>query len=194
MTRSEFAAHVGVTKPAVTAWAKAGRLVMEGNLVRAAASIDRINATAAPDKAHVAARHAEARGHALLTAAAAATTTAPPAGNPPSLPAGAAGDDDEPAGIDYQAARAKREHYLAKAAERDYLVSIGQLLRADDVTGALAAVMTSVRARLEAMPDLLAPQVIGVDDEPRVRALLAEHVELALAEAARELATMGVRA
>lgn len=173
MTLSEFARHLGKKGSWVTQLKQAGRLVLtdDGKRVRVAESVARIEATRDPAMQGVADHHAAQRA----AKAAASTPT------PPDAPLGT-----EKIGNTYQAARAVKEQYLARAAKRDYELSIGKLLPADDVRHALAAAATTLRARLEALPDTLAPQLAPITDEHQTRATLAEAIEHALAELARE--------
>lgn len=175
-----FARLLGVKPSAVTALKQAGRLVLtdDGKRVRIAASRQRIAETADPSKAAVAARHAAER-------AAKAGEPAPEAPMP-STPAGDGLDDDMEGAPGYQASRARREHYAALAAQRDYEVSIGKLMDAGEVAAAVSQAATTLRTQLEGLPDTLAPQLAAMTDEAQVRATLAEAIEHALEEAARQ--------
>lgn len=182
-TRTEFAAILGCKRPYVTQLAKEGRLVFAGadrKLIRVAESIERIEATRDP------AMQGVAEHHAVRRAAKAAAPSAPPPGSDAEADTGA----DE-IGNTYQAARAVKEQYLARAAKRDYELSIGKLLQADDVRSAIAGAATTLRARLETLPDTLGPQLAGVADEQQARAILAEAIEHALGELARQFAKIG---
>lgn len=180
----EFARLAGYKPGYVTQLRKDGRLVLaeDGRAIRVAESLERIKATRDPSKAGVAARHAAKRAEA-------STTTPEGQGE-----GEGATDPAEPGGSAYQDARARREHFLAKSAERDYLVSMGKLMDAGEVTATVASAMTRLRTRLESMPDVLGPQLAAVEDEARARAMLAEAVEHALAEASREFASLGKEA
>jgi hypothetical protein len=175
MTLSEFANHLGKKGSWVTQLKQDGRLVLtdDGKRVRVAESVARIEATRDPSMQGVADHHAAARAVKATAPAAAA--------QPPETQLGT-----EKIGSTYQAARAVKEQYLARAAKRDYELSIGKLLVADDVRHALAAAATTLRARLEALPDTLGPQLAPITDEHQTRATLAEAIEHTLAELARE--------
>lgn len=88
---------------------------------------------------------------------------------------------------DYHRHRSERERYAALAAKRDYEASIGALVRADDVASAAGAAVTLLRTRLEALPDMIAPCMVAVSEQ-QARALIAEQVEHALEELARQFA------
>ncbi len=184
-----FARILGVKPSAVTALRHAGRLVLtdDGKRVHIAASQQRIRDTADPSKAGVVARHAAERA----AKAASEPTTAPVS----SAPAAGAGDDDSatdaPAGnADYQSSRARREHYQALEAQRAYEVAMGKLMDAHEVASAVASAATTLRARLEGLPDVLGPQLAAISDEAQARATLAEAIEHALEEASRQFANI----
>lgn len=188
-TLSGFARLLGVKPSAVTALRHAGRLVLtaDGNRVQVAASQQRIRDTADPSKAGVVARHAATRaakadGQALTPA-------------PGSSPTSGAGDDapppSEPEGnADYQSSRARREHYQALEAQRAYEVAMGKLMDAHEVASAVASAATTLRTRLEGLPDVLGPQLAAISDEAQARATLAEAIEHALEEASRQFANI----
>ena len=102
-----FAQHMGCAPSYVTKLKQAGRLVLDdAGRVKVAESKALIEATRDPAKRAVVDRHASERGVALAAPTAASEegdTEAPHIANP-----------------DYQAARAKREHYAALQAEADY--------------------------------------------------------------------------
>lgn len=80
----------------------------------------------------------------------------------------------------------QREHYQAQMARLDYEERVRNLLQVDDVRATVASAATGLRARLELIPDTLAPELAATQDESRVRALLAAEVEGALAELAHQ--------
>lgn len=183
-TFAAFARILGCKPSAVTALRHAGRLVLtdDGKRVQVQSSLERIRETADPSKEPVAARHAAARGASLATAI------------EPPVDAGAMADDDDADttgfSYDYQRARARREHYQAQEAQRAYEVAIGKLMVADDVASAVASATTTLRVRLESLPDVLAPQLAAINDENQVRAMLLDAVEHALTETARQFARL----
>lgn len=178
-----FADHIGCKPSYITALKKAGRLVLteDGKQVRVAESIARIEATRDPSMAGVAARHAQARGAELAAA------QQPEAGQ------GMAADrvaETEKVGNTYQAARAVKERFLALAAKRDYEVSMGKLMPAEDVRHAIANAITVLRNDLENIPDSVAPVLASETDEARVRVLLADEIEHALSNLASRFAAI----
>jgi hypothetical protein len=66
----------------------------------------------------------------------------------------------------------------------------GELLEAGDVAATVTTAVTVLRNRLEALADVLGPQLAAEGDEARCRALVAESVEHALEETARQFAAM----
>lgn len=182
----EFARILGVKRTSYVSQLKSeGRLVLtdDGKRVRVAESLARLEAHRDPSKAHVAARHAAAR-------ASANPAQGEGAGEPAA--AGEPASDENLAAISpsYADARAKREHYQALESKRAYEVAIGKLMDAGEVASAVSAATTTLRTRLESLPDVLAPQVIGIADEARARALIAESIEHALDEASRHFAEL----
>lgn len=180
LSLTEFARLRGIKGSYVTQLKKEGRLVLtdDGKRVRVAESIALIESTRNPAMQAVADRHAANR------ASKAAPADADAGFVPPSAPE--APDGAEKIGNTYQAARAVKERYHAMAAKRDYEVSVGKLLPADEVRGALANAVATFRTSLEALPDSLAPVMAGESDEGRVRLLLADEIEHALAELSRQ--------
>ena len=79
-------------------------------------------------------------------------------------------------------AKDQKEHFQAQMARLDYEERVRQLLSADDVRATVAGAGAQIRARLEQLPDTLAPQLAATNEEQRVRAILAGEVEAALAE------------
>lgn len=173
-----FAAHLGVRPSYITALKQDGRLVLseDGKRVRVAESLARIEATRNPARADVADRHAARRGAALPPAV-------PPDAGGAGQGEGADGDADN---APYQESRAFKERYLALAAKRDYDISMRTLLPAAAVTADIASAITTLRARLEMLPDVLAPVLIGEADEGRLRNLIADEIERALADLAAD--------
>lgn len=172
-----FADHLGCRPSYVTKLKQAGRLVLDDTgKVRVAESIALIDSTRDPSKRAVSDRHAEERGAAL---------------NPP------AADDDGDAAApaianpDYQAARAKREHYAALQAEADYRAKMRELLDAGRVRAVLADVMTELRTHIESIPHTVGPALAALVDEAEVKALLQSEIESALNAASARLEKLG---
>jgi uncharacterized membrane protein YdfJ with MMPL/SSD domain len=178
---ADLAKALGKSKPYVTELRQAGRLVLSDDARRCwlQASLVRIAETSDPSKQGVVDRHAAAR-----SAAQASTATADTADGPETDQSAtqAADEDDLGGNTGYQESRAKRERYLALAAQRDYEQSIGKLMDAADVESAVASAATTLRTSLESLPDVLAPQLSAITDEAECRAVLAEAIEHALGE------------
>lgn len=181
MGKKEFAQRVLSRSPSyVTQLGDSGRLVLHpnGKWVDVQASLDRIEATASPDKQPVADRHAENREKKQNPAAVESKKEqAPPA---PST-------TEEDVGKTFHASKAVKEKYLALAARRDYEKSIGLLIDAHEAYYHMANVMTTCRAALERVPTQLAPQVVGLNDESKVQQMLAEYIENVLENMSREI-------
>lgn len=178
----EFARILGGVKPGYVSQLKAdGRLVMaeDGKRVRVAESLQMIADTRDPSKLGVIRRHAAARAAAVTTEAGAPSATTPEADDP-------ADDALDGLGRTFHEARARREHYQALEAKRAYEVAIGKVVDAREVASIVSAAVVTLRTRLESLPDLLSPQLVGLQDEARARALLAEAIEHALDEASRQ--------
>lgn len=183
VTFAEFARLAGFRRSYVTQLRKDGRLVLnDQGRILVEQTQERIKATADPSKSGVAQRHAAQR------------QTQPGQG----AADGAIDDaDDAPVmtaqtenSVNYQQARARKEHYQALAAQRDYEISMGQLLNADDVREAVLGAITTLRSRLESLPDTLAPQITVISDEGKARALLADNISHTLEETARQFARL----
>lgn len=174
-TFKEFAG-IAKFRPSYISQLKAdGRLMLtdDGKRVRVAESLQRIADTKDPSKAGVAARHAQERADA---------TQAPDENGGVELPPPADGGATE----GYQHWRERSERAKALAAERENAEAEGKLVDAHDVASAAASHITLLRTRLEAIPDVLAPQLAAARDEAHVRALLAESIEHMLGEASRQ--------
>jgi transcriptional regulator with XRE-family HTH domain len=87
--------------------------------------------------------------------------------------------------------RDRKEHYTAELARLDYLERAGKLLDAGEVVGVIADALTTLRSAIEAAPPQLAPQLAAMGDEAQMRALLADHFEVLLAELADTLGKLG---
>lgn len=185
-----FAKMLGERSPSyVTQLKDAGRLVLsaDGKRVCVDESLALIRATADPAKTGVVARHAAARG-----------TEAPIDADD-----GAASDDGAtaPTGDVVQDSHARRRAKAladkaetdAKVADRDYRISMGELLAAADVEQAARHAAATFRGAIENLPNTLAPELAAVTDEGRVRVVLAEALEHALEELSRAFAAIGRR-
>lgn len=168
----EFAGIARFKPSYITQLKAEGRLVLteDGKRVRVAESLQRIADTKDPAKIGVAARHAAQR-----------KAEDPAAADDPQSP-----PDDPASTSGFQHWRERSERAKALAAERENAIAEGKLVGAADVAHAAASHVTLLRTRLEAIPDVLAPQLAAARDEAHVRALLAESIEHMLGEASRQ--------
>lgn len=192
--QAEFARIARVKPGYVTQLKRDGRLVMseDGKRVNVRESLERIAATRDPSKAGVAARHAANRAQATQPA-----TTAPAQAGDRDVGDDAADDDDFNLLVrdsDFARRRARalavKEEFLAKQAEREHDIAVGKLRVGADVEAAAAAAVTEFRTRVEALPDLLAPQLVVISDEAQMRGTLAEAFEQVLGELERRFALL----
>jgi len=176
ITQAAFARHIGMSKSYVTALKQAGRLVMteDGKRVRVAESLARIDATKDPNRDDVKARHAAAR-----------------AGNSETVPVVPDDPAGERIGKSFSAARAVKEKYNALRAKLDYEREFGTVVPTDDVHRTALDAGATLRATMENIPDQLAPQLTAISDREEIHGLLTEHIEHALRETSRKLASMG---
>jgi hypothetical protein len=186
MKQADFAAAQGWHRSTVTRLKQAGRLVMDGALVDPVASLVRIRDTGGM-RFDVAERHAEQR--AQLDAAKNGAGAAAGAGEGASTGAGpiAAPAPDGALGERRADAQARKESALADMAEMEVKQKRGELIPKADVDLALRSFAASVRARLDVLPDQLAPLVSPVTDLDEIHALLAEHCRSILSAVADDM-------
>lgn len=91
----------------------------------------------------------------------------------------------------FSEARDKKEHYAAELARMDYEERCGKLMKASDVISVISSALVSLRTQLESFPDLMAPQLASINDEQRIRAMLADSIEALLAELSHQMAQVG---
>jgi len=186
----DFAAILGCRPSYVTQLRKEGRLVLtdDGKRVQVAASRALIIATRDPAHAGVADRHAATRRAARIADALDATAAADMQD--------ATDASDEPAADGALVSDARRRAKAladkaeadAAAAIRENMLADGLLYRAEDVDHAIAAAVATLRAQLERVPVLVAPQVVAVSDEVTVRDIIATEIERAQRELERQFA------
>lgn len=186
-TFAEFARLARFKPSYVTQLKRDERLVLteDGKAVKVPESLERIRETRDPGRQDVAERHASERE---------ITVPVPPA----KLPEAESSLDPEDyeevdlggAGPSYQRARAVKEHFLAMKEKRDYEISMGKLMDAEEVGAVVADAVTALRASLELIPDVYAAQLAAESGEASVRAVLADAIQHALEEASRQLAKL----
>ena len=173
MSRSEFAAYLGVRKSYITKLGHAGRLVLteDGKRVVVDATKRRIAETRDPNRQDVVDRNAELRA------------------DPD--PEDRAEDTAVPGQrITHAEAKAAKEFYLSENARLDYEERCGRLLEVEKVRMVAADAVATFRTGLEGLAAQLAPVLAG-RDESQVQALLAEHIEQALTEVSQRLNRLG---
>ncbi|WP_018875267.1 hypothetical protein [Thioalkalivibrio sp. ALJ8] len=196
LTRAAFARELGVNKSTVTRLAQAGRLVLDGRgRVVVAASIQRIQATAG-GRTDVAARHAEERGRAILGATAPATPAATAAEESPELDSEGEGAA-APAGgepLDPESGQPMRTVYKARALAAENArtrveldLQAGRRYARETVEREAHHIGQTLRASLERMSDVLAPQLATLDPSQR-RAVLDSEAAAQRRILKRELA------
>ena len=188
----DLALLIGCRPPYIVELKKKGRLVCaeDGKGYLRDASLALYGQTQDPSYSAVAARHAQARGASLAGAGVGDTTDASADGDE----VDADGDAENAEGATAPAtpdakrkakALADKAEIDAKAAARDYEVSMGKLLDAGQVEHELAEAATAIRVELERMADTLAPQLAATSDEARCRELIWNEVSHALEEMSR---------
>lgn len=190
-----FARILGERSPSYVTQLKAeGRLVLteDGKRVRVEESRALIKATADPGKTGVVARHAAARAQGAATTPAAgrgATSGAEDAEDGEDADQAGAASTGDPVADSHARRRSKamadKAEADARKALRDEQLELGQLLKAEDVEHAVRGAVVTFRGTLENLPNTIAPELAAIEDEGRVRVILAEALENALSELAR---------
>lgn len=186
VTAKQLAHILGVAPSYITQLKGQGRLVRTGDGKRFLLAESRrlLSETADPGKAGVAARHAAARGAAVALEA----SSAP--GEPDEAEAPLAPAQDDPLAKRRALAQAQAEEAKARKLLRDEAVELGQLLPVDEVRSAIADAVTAMRADLDNLPAILAPQLAAEQDEDRVRVILRDAIEHIEREFARKAAAV----
>lgn len=186
MTQAAFAAAQGWNRSTVTRLKQAGRLVMEGARVDPVASLVRIRETGGM-RFDVAERHAAQRDGNEGQNPGAGATAGQVEGTDKGAGQIAAQAPDGAVGERRSDAQARKESALADMAEMDVKQKRGDLIPKTDVDFALRSFAASVRARLDVLPDQLAPLVSPVTDLDEIHALLAEHCRSILSAVADDM-------
>ncbi len=164
VTQTEFANIIGTEKSYINKLKDTGRLVFDENgKIMVEESKQLIAATKDPSKQGVADRHQQERQEKQS----------------------AASEFDEVtsrAGGAYQQARAMKEKYAAMQAKIAYEKEVGELLEIQPTKLAVMDGDVIIRNRLEAMPDVLAPQLAAENDEQKIRIILIDQIEYLLGE------------
>ena len=192
VTGKELAVLIGCRPSYIVELKKKGRLVSadDGKGYLRDASLALYAQTQDPAYSAVAARHAQARGSSLAGAGEGADAEGDDLDADGDSEGGAESGDGTAAPATPDAKRkakalADKAEIDAKAAARDYEVSMGKLLDAAQVEHELAEAATAIRVELERMADTLAPQLAATADEARCRELIWNEVSHALEEMSR---------
>jgi hypothetical protein len=169
-SQSDFAALMGVNKGTVSRWKKAGRLVMLSGLVDVEASQRRLAETSG-GRDDVADRHAEQRGAALPMAE-------------QKVGAGGTAILRNESRAD---AQARKESNQADILELELKKLRGTLIEKEASDSANRSGWASIRARLERLPDQLAPLTTPSTDYDENHALIAEAVREILSGVAEDV-------
>lgn len=188
MTQREYAAHRGVSQPAVSKAIKTGRIQLEPD-----GRIDPVKADAAwkrntdPEKqANGHTGGVKAQKHPSTRAPTPTQPSAPSTPAPASARARTASDPDEDASpkIDYNRARTVRETFAAKIAELEYKERAGLFVPADQVKVGIFKVMTILKTHIMGIHSKCRLQS---DIPPRVVDLIDTLCRSGLEEASRAL-------
>lgn len=95
-------------------------------------------------------------------------------------------DTDTDASPDYQRARARRTHYLAKLAKLAFDEKDGSLVSAASVKSEAQALAAGLISTLYSIPDRLSDQLCGMTDANAVHALIVRELDLAVAAIRRQ--------
>lgn len=175
LSKSEFAARMGWSKPYVSKLAKQERLVLaEDGRVDIAATQALLKDSADPSKTGVADRHQRERVEKGVGAhvVADAPVTAPV----PAVP---------PTAFDFQKARAEREFYLAALAQNEARKSSGELVERQAVENAAFATGRMLRDLLLGLPKQISPGLSAINDPWELERQLTTHLRRVLDDASR---------
>lgn len=95
------------------------------------------------------------------------------------------GADGGSKGPSYAQSRAIREAYMARLAKIDFEEKAGKLISADEVRLAIFDVARRARDMLMAVPDRVAPLVVGQDDAHEIHRIIADEMRRIAAELAK---------
>lgn len=175
LSKSEFAARMGWSKPYVSKLAKQERLVLaEDGRVDIVATQALLKESADPSKSGVADRHQRDRVEkdVGVHVAADAPVTLPTLAVPAS-------------GFDFQKSRAQREFYLAALAENEARKSSGELVERQAVENAAFATGRMLRDLLLGLPKQISPGLSAISDPWELERQLTTHLRRVLDDASR---------
>lgn len=182
--RTAFAARLGVNKSTVTRWAQTDRLVLtDDGQIDVEPSLRKLEATQGVLPAHAANRErlAEARRQ---------DQPAPE----PDLNTGAAVTTDDALtkiGVKTKFDAWRKIKADADRAELERDLQLGRVVPKDDVRKDLTDATAIILGHWETLPDRIAPVLVGIDDQARIRAVLRDEIEQLNQRVAEELAAVG---
>lgn len=174
-SQADFARRLGKNKSHVTRLKQAGRLVMHGNKVAISESLAMLEATESPLPRDVAKREAlqeQRQAKAAEPILAGSTQTL------------------ESIGKNIKLSQARKMSADADMAEMERARLEGALVESNSVKVAGMDIGAKIRANLESLPDRLAPEMAATTETVQAHGLLAEAMELVLADMAREIAAL----
>ena len=170
MSKSAFAAHLGLAPSYITALAKAGRLVLDGEgrtaRVKVGESLALIEATQS-GRFDVARRHAAARRRGANAGQGEAQVRSTPENAPKR-------DSESPDPERLVDAKTRKESAQADQEEMKAAQMAGNLIAREDVDAAMKFLGASVRAAMDVFPDQTAPVLCAVTDLNETHAALTE--------------------
>jgi len=173
VTRAEFAALMGWSRPYVSKLGKQGKLVLDDSgRVMVAETKALLKKTADPSKQAVADRHQAKRvqkGVAVHVDADAPDMPEPPASER----------------YDYQTSRAKREHHLAQLAAAEARKAAGELVERAAVEQAAFTAGRMLRDLILGLPRQIAPELAAISDPWDLERALTTHLRRVLDDASR---------
>ncbi|HDS0929591.1 TPA: terminase small subunit [Pseudomonas putida] len=178
MSKSAFAARIG-RSPSYITWLKDnGRLVLspDGKLVDVLATEAKIQETADPSKAAVAARHEENRIERDVRAHIQPSADTPAVQPPDPAPSG---------GPNFQRSKAHREFYLAGLAETEFYKVRGNLVERAAVEDAAFAAGRMLREQFFGLAPQLAGELVGMSDPWDIEKHLTDTFRRLFTEAAK---------
>lgn len=179
LSKSEFAASKGWSKPYVSKLGKQGRLALTADgKVDVAATELLLADTADPSKAGVSDRHQRERIEKGVT-----SCLAPDAPTHEPVPSPAHPKQTEV--FDFQKARAQREFYLAQLAENEARKSNGELVDRQAVEDAAFATGRLLRDLLLGMPKQVSAELAAITDSWELERQLTAHLRRVLEDAQR---------
>lgn len=171
-TRAAFARRMGVNKSTITRWGETGRLVEQDGKVLVAETVARVAATMA-HRNDVAARHAAGRGADIPTPQLGAK-------NAPKAPDLISGSDDAEAGLPAGGGRQRYQaltmQYENQSIKLEMALRRGLRFRRDTVKREANGLGAMIRAALERLIDLSAPQLPTEKGEAERRRLILAEV------------------